>query len=92
MQILKAKELFDNQGNIDSLTFETSNSIDIDFSNVYSIDLEAINILLNLQKVAILNRKKLCISNVNPSVRRMLDITGLNKTFKASNTTNPIKV
>jgi anti-anti-sigma factor len=90
MQILKAKELFNDIKNIDNPEFECSKNIVLDFSDIKNIDLKAITTLLNLQKVAILNNKSLSISNVNPDVSKMLDVTGLNKTF-ANVATNPIK-
>lgn len=90
MQILKAKELFSDIKNIDNSEFECSKDIILDFSDIKNIDLKAITTLLNFQKVAILNNKSLSISNVNPDVSKMLDVTGLNKTF-ANVATNPIK-
>ncbi len=89
MQIIRASELFNNMGNINNMEFENSKSITLDFSNIESIDLKAVTTLLNIQKVALLNNKSISISNVNPSVGRMLDVTGLNKTF-ANIATNPI--
>ena len=91
MQVINAAELFNSMEHIDSLEFEHSGNINIDFSNIGYIDLKAINALLNIQKVAILNNKKLIASNVNPKVSQMLEVTGLSKTF-SKNTTNPIKV
>ena len=91
MQVLRAFELFNNIKNINNVDFDCISDIDIDFSNVNSIDLKAINILLNMQKVAVLNNKTLSVSNVNPQVRQMLEITGLDKTF-SQNVTNPIRV
>lgn len=90
MQILKAKEIFNDIKNIDNSEFECSNDIILDFSDIKNIDLKAITALLNLQKVAVLNNKSLSISNVNPDVNKMLDVTGLNKTF-VNVATNPIK-
>lgn len=89
MQILRASELFKNIRNIDNAAFEKSGDIVLDFSNIDNIDLKAVRTLLNIQKVALLNNKSLSISNVNPDVSRMLDVTGLNKTF-ANVSTNPI--
>ncbi len=81
MQIIKASELFKNIRNIDDIEFEQSKNINLDFSNIENIDLKAIKVLLNIQKVAVLNNKTLSISNVNSNVSRVLDVTGLNKTF-----------
>lgn len=89
MQVLRATEVFQNIRNIDNNEFEKSGNIVLDFSNIENIDMKAITTLLNIQKVALLNNKSLSISNVNPRVNRMLDVTGLNKTF-ANVATNPI--
>ena len=90
MQVLRATELFNNMENIDSIEFENAWNINIDFSNVYSIDLKAINVLLNMKKVAILNNKTLSVTNVSPKIRQMFDVTGLDKTFSSNKMTNPI--
>ncbi len=89
MQVLRASELFNNIENIDNLEFENSKNIELDFSNIENIDLKAIKSLLNLQKIALLNNKSLKIRNVNPEVSKLLDLTGLNKTF-ANVATNPV--
>ncbi len=81
MQVLRATEVFKNIRNIDNTEFENSGNIVLDFSNIEKIDMKAITTLLNIQKVALLNNKVLSISNVNPNVSKMLDVTGLNKTF-----------
>ncbi len=90
MQVLKAFDLFNNINNIDNFDIERVNDIDIDFSNINSIDLKAINALLKMKKVAVLNNKTLSLSNVSPDVSRILEVTGLDKTFER-NVTNPIK-
>ena len=89
MQILRATEVFNNIRNIDNGEFEESGNIVLDFSNIETIDMKGITSLLNIQKVALLNNKSLSISNVNPNVNKMLDVTGLSKTF-ANLSTNPI--
>ena len=89
MQVLRASELFNNIENIDNLEFENSKNIELDFSNIENIDLKAIKTLLNLQKIALLNNKSLTMRNVKPEVSKLLDVTGLNKTF-ANVATNPI--
>ena len=89
MQVIRATELFQSIRNIDNNEFEKSSKINLDFSNIESIDLKAITMLFNIQKVAILNNKSISISNVSPKVSRILDVTGLNKTF-ANVATNPI--
>lgn len=90
MQILKASELFKNIINIDNTEFEKAKKINLDFSNIKSIDLTAIKMLLKIQKVALLNNKALSISNVEPDVSKILDVTGINKTFE-NVSSNPIK-
>ncbi len=89
MQVLRASELFNNIENIDNLEFENSKNIELDFSNIENIDLKAIKTLLNLQKIALLNNKSLTMRNVKPEVSKLLEVTGLNKTF-ANVATNPI--
>ena len=89
MQCIDAVDIFNNIGCIYSSEFETSKNIMVDFSNIENIDLKAITTLLNLQKVALLNNKSIVIQNVKPAVSKMLDVTGLNKTF-ANIATNPI--
>lgn len=90
MQVVKAAEVFKNIGNIYNLDFENTQNINIDFSNIDRIDLKAVTTLLSIQKVALMNNKSISISNVTPAVGKMLDVTGLNKTF-ANVATNPIK-
>ena len=87
MQVLSASEVFSNIKNVD---FEKASNIVIDFSTTENIDLKAIKTLLNLQKLALLNSKTLSIQNVNPDVSKLLDVTGLNKTF-LNLASNPIK-
>lgn len=89
MQVVRASEVFKNIGNIYNQEFEESKNITLDFANIERIDLKAITALLSIQKVALMNNKSLSIKNVNPSVGKMLDVTGLNKTF-ANVATNPI--
>lgn len=89
MQIIDAVDIFNNIGCIYNRDFETSKNIMVDFSNIENIDLKAITTLLNLQKVALLNNKSIVIQNVKPAVSKILDVTGLNKTF-ANVATNPI--
>ncbi len=89
MQTLKAVDLFSNINNINNNEFEQSRSINLDFSNIETIDLNAIKVLLDIQKVALLNNKTLSLCNLKPQVKEMLDLTGFNKTF-ANLSENPI--
>ncbi len=89
MQVINVAELFKNIKSIDNKDVEQSQNINLDFSNIEAIDLSAIKMLLDVQKVALLNNKTLSVSNVNQNVSQVLDVTGLNKTF-ANLATNPI--
>ncbi len=91
MQVIRASELFQNIKSIDNNEFEQSSNINLDFSNIDYIDLKAVTTLLNIQKVALLNNKAISISNVNPNISKMLDVTGLTKTFANVAVSNPIK-
>lgn len=90
MQEIKAEELFKNIKNIESCEFEKSANINLDFSGIEDIDLKAITVLLKLQKVALLNNKTISISNVNSNISKVLDVTGINKTF-ANIAVNPVQ-
>ena len=89
MSLINASDVINNIENLNNNDFETSKNIMIDFSNIENIDLKAITALLNLQKIALMNNKSISIQNVNPAVSKILDVTGLNKTF-ANIATNPI--
>ena len=86
MQVIKAKELFNGIKKLENTEFDGVDFFDIDFSGVNFIDLKAVNTLLNMQKIAVLNNKNILAHNVNPAVSQMLELTGLNKNF----VTNPI--
>ena len=81
MQTLRASELFKNINSINIAEFEAAKNITIDFSGINNIDLKAITALLNIQKVALLNKKTISITNATANVGQVLDVTGLNKTF-----------
>lgn len=92
MQTIQALNLFQNcDFNVDELSFDSYDDIFIDFSNVKNIDLQDITTLLNIQKLAILNKKKIKIENVSPEIRQVLEITGLYKTF-SNLMSNPILI
>ncbi|MDD3238434.1 MAG: hypothetical protein PHV37_10110 [Candidatus Gastranaerophilales bacterium] len=91
MQTIEAKKLFNNRFCIDDISIDSTDEIFIDFSNVTALELRDITTLLDIQKVAILNKKKIKIENVKPEVSQILEITGLYKTF-ANLMTNPILV
>lgn len=89
MQTVKASELFDNDRDFYNSDIDNLKNITLDFSNIDTIDIKGITTLLNIQKLALINNKSISTKNVKPSVNRVLDITGLNKTF-ANLATNPI--
>lgn len=89
MQILKASDLFGNKSKINNKEFESTDNINIDFSGIETVDLRAIEKLSEIQKLALLNNKTLSVSNLEPAIENILDITGVNKTF-ANLATNPI--
>lgn len=89
MQFVQASEIFKNIGNLYNSEFETAKNIMLDFSGVEDIDLKGITALLNVQKVALINNKSITVKNVAPSVGKILDITGLNKTF-SDTVSNPL--
>ncbi len=82
MQIVKASDLFENISSIYNNDFENAKNITLDFSDIENIDFKALKTLLSIQKVALMNNKSIQIKNVTPKVNRMLDVTGLNKTFE----------
>ncbi|MBQ4123385.1 STAS domain-containing protein [bacterium] len=89
MQFVQVSEIFKNIGNLYNSEFETAKNIMLDFSNVENIDLKGIKTLLNIQKVALMNNKSVVLQNVAPNVGKILDVTGLYKTFSIE-ATNPI--
>ena len=82
MQIVKASDLFEDISRIYNNDFESAENITLDFSDIENIDFKALKTLLSIQKVAIMNNKSIQIKNVKPKINRMLDVTGLNKTFE----------
>ncbi len=81
MQVIRAAELFNNINNINIPEFENTKNIEVDFEGIKNIDLKGITTLLNLQKVALLNKKSIFIKNLEPGIGQILEVTGLNKTF-----------
>ena len=89
MQIVKASDLFEDISRIYNNDFESAENITLDFSDIENIDFKALKTLLSIQKVAIMNNKSMQIKNVKPKINRMLDVTGLYKTFENA-ASNPI--
>ena len=86
MQELKASKLFSNKDCIENIDFDNSEQINIDFSDVSSVNLKDICTLLDMKKVAVLNNKSLYFSNANPKISQMLELTRLNKTVSNKKT------
>lgn len=84
MRQVNVSEVFKNILNLYDNEFESAKSIMLDFSNIDNLDLKGIKTLLSVQKVALINNKSIKVKNVAPSVGKILDITGLNKTFSDS--------
>lgn len=76
---------------IDELIWDAKDEISIDFSNVDNIELKDIKTLLDIQRIAILNKKRFKIENAKPEILQTLEITGLYKTF-SNLMTNPILI
>ena len=91
LRTIEASELFSSKNYLDNLTIDEGEEISLDFSNVNNIELKDITALLNVQKVALLNKKRLKIENVCPDVLQVLEITGLYKTF-SNMMSNPILI
>ncbi len=91
MHTIKAQALFNSVNELDDISLENTDEISLDFSEVKDIELKDITTLLNIQKVAVLNKKRLNIQNVCPDVLQILEITGLYKTF-SNMMSNPILI
>lgn len=91
MHTIEASKLFNNNVCVEELSLDTVDEVSLDFSNVGNIELKDITTLLDVQKVVILNKKKIRIENVRPEVLQVLEITGLYKTF-SNMMTNPIVI
>lgn len=91
MHKIKASKLLSGNKHIDDLIWDAKDEISIDFSNVENIELKDIKTLLDIQRIAILNKKKFKIENAKPEILRTLEVTGLYKTF-SNLMTNPILI
>lgn len=91
MHRIKALKLLSGNKSIDDLILDSQDEISIDFLNVENIELKDIKTLLDIQRIAILNKKKFRIENAKPEILQTLEITGLYKTF-SNLMTNPILI
>lgn len=89
MQTIEAFKLFKNNREFGDFYLDDSDEIKLDFRNVNEIALQDIETLFDIQKIALLNKKKIKLTNVCPEVKQILEITGLYKTF-SNFMTNPI--
>ncbi len=86
MQVINASKLFGNKAGLDDIVFDNETDLSLDFSNIDRISLNDISIILNLKKLAVLNRKNLQLSNVTKDVMQVLEVTGLYKTLDGKST------
>ena len=86
MQIISASKLFGDKTGLDELVFDNEKDLSLDFSNIDRISLNDISIILNLKKLAVLNRKNLKLDNVTKDVMQVLEVTGLYKTIDGKTT------
>lgn len=61
---------------------EPNGQFELDFSNVNEIKLNDIQRLLDLQKLAIFNEISIKVENLTPAICKIMEQTGLYKTFK----------
>ena len=86
MQVINASKLFGDKSGLDDLVFDNETDLSLDFSNIDRISLNDISIILNLKKLAVLNRKNLKLNNVTKDVMQVLEVTGLYKTIDGKST------
>ena len=86
MQVINASKLFGDKSELDELVFDSESDLSLDFSNIDRISLNDISIILNLKKLAVLNRKNLKLDNVTQDVMQVLEVTGLYKTIDGKTT------
>ena len=63
LQTVEASKLFSMNFYMENIRIEGSDELSIDFANVHDIKLDDITKLLDFQKVAILNKKKIKIES-----------------------------
>lgn len=86
MQVINASKLFGDKSGLDDLVFDNETDLSLDFSNIDRISLNDISIILNLKKLAVLNKKNLKLDNVTHDVMQVLEVTGLYKTIDGKTT------
>ena len=86
MQVISASRLFGDKSGLDDLVFDNETDLSLDFSNIDRISLNDISIILNLKKLAVLNRKNLKLDNVTKEVMQVIEVTGIYKTIDGKTT------
>ena len=86
MQVIDASKLFKDKAGLDNLVLNSEKDLSLDFSDIDKISLRDVSTILNLKKIAVLNRKNLKLDNVTSNVMQVLEITGLYKTIDGKTT------
>ena len=86
MQVIDASKLFKDKAGLDNLVLNSEKDLSLDFSDIDKISLRDVSTILNLKKIAVLNRKNLKLDNVTSNVMQVLEITGLYKTIDEKTT------
>lgn len=66
----------------DRLDRENVNKLILDFSNVSFMDSSGIGVVIGRYKKLLLKKGQLCITNVNGSVKRVFELSGMFKIIK----------
>lgn len=83
MQTIHIDKLLENRNSIHGLLFDNEEQVELDFSNVEEIRFSDIQKLLDIQKLAVFNDLSLRIAHLEPSIRQILEQTGLYKTLNS---------
>jgi len=86
MQVIDASKLFKDKAGLDNLVLNSEKDLSLDFSDIDKISLRDVSTILNMKKIAVLNRKNLKLDNVTSNVMQVLEITGLYKTIDGKTT------
>jgi len=88
MQKIYINSLLENKNLIRNFMVEPNGQIALDFSNVREIRMKDIQKLMDIQKLAIFNSIEIRIENLEPDICKILEQTGLYKTFNTSSAKN----
>ena len=92
MQKIYINKLLENKNLIRNFMVEPNGQIALDFSNVREIRMKDIQKLMDIQKLAIFNSIDIKIENLEPDICKVLEQTGLYKTFNAVSSREKIKI